>query len=452
MRMKQTQNKGNLLALLPLAVFIFTFLGSGILLNDFYALPSSIAVILGIVTAFVIFKDTSDNKVSSLIAGCGDSKIITMCLIYLLAGAFATVSTSMGGVAAVVNLGIENINSSYFPLGIFLIAAFLSTATGTSVGSIVALGPIAISLADKSGASLPLIGGSLLGGAMFGDNLSMISDTTIAATQSLECKMKDKFKVNLFIALPAALFTIIVLLFLGYGEGQLTVAAEKYELIAIVPYVLVIVLALIGINVFYTLFIGILSAGLIGFISNDFTLLTFSKTIYQGFTSMTDIFLLSMLTGGLAASAFVLSASTLALAALVEKAGGITYLLHQIKKRIKTKKSAQMGIGALVGLVNVAIANNTVSIVVTGGIAKEINDDYELNPKKTATILDIFSCIFQGLLPYGAQVLLIISFSKGSLSWSDLFLNAWYYLFLFLVTLLAIYSNFWDRIIMKYSK
>jgi Na+/H+ antiporter NhaC len=438
MRMKQTQNKGNLLALLPLAVFIFTFLGSGILLNDFYALPSSIAVILGIVTAFVIFKDTSDNKVSSLIAGCGDSKIITMCLIYLLAGAFATVSTSMGGVAAVVNLGIENINSSYFPLGIFLIAAFLSTATGTSVGSIVALGPIAISLADKSGASLPLIGGSLLGGAMFGDNLSMISDTTIAATQSLECKMKDKFKVNLFIALPAALFTIIVLLFLGYGEGQLTVAAEKYELIAIVPYVLVIVLALIGINVFYTLFIGILSAGLIGFISNDFTLLTFSKTIYQGFTSMTDIFLLSMLTGGLAA--------------LVEKAGGITFLLHQIKKRIKTKKSAQMGIGALVGLVNVAIANNTVSIVVTGGIAKEINDDYELNPKKTATILDIFSCIFQGLLPYGAQVLLIISFSKGSLSWSDLFLNAWYYLFLFLVTLLAIYSNFWDRIIMKYSK
>ena len=144
---------------------------------------------------------------------------------------------------------------------------------------------------------------------------------------------------------------------------------------------------------------------------------------------MTDIFLLSMLTGGLAA--------------LVEKAGGITYLLHQIKKRIKTKKSAQMGIGALVGLVNVAIANNTVSIVVTGGIAKEINDDYELNPKKTATILDIFSCIFQGLLPYGAQVLLIISFSKGSLSWSDLFLNAWYYLFLFLVTLLAIYSNFY---------
>lgn len=437
MYMKSKNKKGSFFALVPLLVFILTFLGSGILFEDFYALPSSIAVLLGIITAFLLFKAPTDEKVSQLISGCGDSKIITMCLIYLLAGAFATVSTATGGVDAVVNLGIENCNVSYFPLGIFLIAAFLSTASGTSVGAIVALGPIAVSLADKSGSSLALIGGSLLGGAMFGDNLSMISDTTIAATQSLQCKMKDKFKVNVFIAIPAALVTVLVLIFLTSGGEQVALKAEDYNLVAILPYILVIVLALIGINVFYTLLLGTLSAGIIGFILGDFTFLTFSKTIYQGFTSMTDIFLLSMLTGGLAA--------------LVEKAGGITFLMHQIKKRIKSKKSAQMGIGTLVGLVNIAIANNTVSIVVTGGIAKEINDDFELNPKKTATILDIFSCIFQGLLPYGAQVLLIISFSNGQLTWFDLLFNSWYYLFLLLATVLAIYSDFWDRLISRYS-
>ena len=436
--MNSNQNQGSLYALLPLAVFIFTFLGSGILFNDFYALPSSVAVTLGIIAAFILFKNSTDEKVDQLIAGCGDSKIITMCLIYLLAGAFATVTSVTGGVDAVVNLGIENINSSFFPLGIFVIASFLSTATGTSVGCIVALGPIAISLADKSGASLPLIGGALLGGAMFGDNLSMISDTTIAATQSLECQMKDKFKINLLIALPAAILTLLVLLFFGYGGSQIPVQAESYQLISILPYILVIVLAVIGINVFVTLIIGIVAAGILGFTIGDFTILTFSKAIYQGFTSMTDIFLLSMLTGGLAT--------------LVEKAGGIAFLLHQIKKRVKTKRSAQMGIGALVGLVNVAIANNTVSIVVTGGIAKEINDEFGLNAKKTATILDIFSCIFQGLLPYGAQVLLIISFSKGALSWIDLVTNAWYYFFLFLVTILAIYTKFWDKWIVKYIK
>ena len=191
---KQMQQKGNALALLPLFIFILTFLGAGIWLNDFYAFPSPVAVLLGIIVAFLLFKQTTEDKVNTLISGCGESKIITMCLIYLLAGAFATVTKAMGGVDSVVNLGINNIDVAYFPLGIFLIASFLSTATGTSVGAIVALGPIAVSLAEKSGSPLGLIAGSLLGGAMLGDNLSMISDTTIAATQSLGCEMKDKFK------------------------------------------------------------------------------------------------------------------------------------------------------------------------------------------------------------------------------------------------------------------
>lgn len=435
-----SKEKGNAFALIPLFVFIFTFLGAGIILNDFYAFPSPVAVLVGIIAAFLLFKSSTEDKVEALIAGCGESKIMTMCLIYLLAGAFAVVSKAMGGVDAVVNLGINTIDVAYFPLGIFLIASFLSTATGTSVGAIVAIGPIAVALADKSGASLPLISGALLGGSMLGDNLSMISDTTIAATQSLGCDLKDKFKINLFIAFPAAVFTILVFFYLGLNSDIVTVAIAKsdFSWIAIVPYILVIVLAVVGVNVFSTLLIGTLLAGIIGYFSGSFTLMEFTQKIYEGFTSMTDIFLLSMLTGGLAA--------------MVDKAGGITYLLVQIKKRIKSKKSAQAGIGAIVGFANLAIANNTVSIVITGPIAKEINDEYELNPKKTAAILDIFSCIVQGVLPYGAQVLLILSYANGKLDFFDLISNAWYHLFLLVFTLVAIYSSFWDKWTKRFFK
>ena len=435
-----SKEKGNAFALIPLFVFIFTFLGAGIILNDFYAFPSPVAVLVGIIAAFLLFKSSTEEKVETLIAGCGESKIMTMCLIYLLAGAFAVVSKAMGGVDAVVNLGINTIDVAYFPLGIFLIASFLSTATGTSVGAIVAIGPIAVALADKSGASLPLISGALLGGSMLGDNLSMISDTTIAATQSLGCDLKDKFKINLFIAFPAAVFTILVFFYLGLNSDIVTVAIAKnnFSWIAIVPYILVIVLAVVGVNVFSTLLIGTLLAGIIGYFSGSFTLMEFTQKIYEGFTSMTDIFLLSMLTGGLAA--------------MVDKAGGITYLLVQIKKRIKSKKSAQAGIGAIVGFANLAIANNTVSIVITGPIAKEINDEYELNPKKTAAILDIFSCIIQGILPYGAQVLLILSYANGKLDFFDLISNAWYHLFLLVFTLVAIYSSFWDKWTKRFFK
>lgn len=434
----QFKKKGNAWALLPLLIFICTFLGAGIFLKDFYALPSPVAVMVGIIAAFILLKQSNEEKIDNLIAGCGESKIITMCIIYLLAGAFAVVSKATGGVDAVVSLGISTIDVAYFPLGIFLIAAFLSTATGTSVGAIVAIGPIAVSLAATSGASLPLIAGALLGGSMLGDNLSMISDTTIAATQSLGCKLKDKFKINLFIAFPAAIVTIIVLFYLGLNSDitPVAIAKQAFEWWVILPYIVVIVLALLGVNVFATLVLGTILAGVIGFIGGDFTLLEFTQKIYEGFTSMTDIFLLSMLTGGLAA--------------MVEKAGGIDYVLYQIKKAIKSKKSAQMGIGTLVGLTNLAIANNTVSIVITGGIAKEINDEYQLDARKTATILDIFSCIIQGVLPYGAQVLLILSFAAGKLNFFDLIANAWYHLFLMVFTIIAIYSTFWDKLIKKW--
>ncbi|MBA6316466.1 Na+/H+ antiporter NhaC family protein [Cellulophaga baltica] len=410
-------------ALIPLFVFVFTFLGVGIYQNDFYALPAPIAVIVGIIVAFVLFKQSIDSKINTLLKGCGDAKILTMCLIYLLAGAFAAITNETGSVDAIVNLGLDYIALQYIYVGIFIIASFLSVSTGTSVGAIVALAPIVVGFADKSSADLAILCGALLGGSMFGDNLSVISDTTIAATQSLGCKMSDKFKQNIKIAVPAALFTIAILVFQGLGlkSDETASIIYSYSIIKIAPYVLVIILSIVGVNVFATLLVGTIFTGLLGIFYGDFTLLASTKIVYLGFTNMTEIFLLSLLTGGLAA--------------LVEKNGGIDFILVNIKKLIKNKKSAQLGIAGLVSTINMAIANNTVSIIIAGPIAKTINDEYALDPKKTASILDIFACIIQGLLPYGAQVLMILSFSKGKIDYLDLVSNTWYLLLLFLYTI-----------------
>ncbi|QXP53100.1 Na+/H+ antiporter NhaC family protein [Cellulophaga sp. HaHa_2_1] len=410
-------------ALIPLFVFVFTFLGVGIYQNDFYALPAPIAVIVGIIVAFVLFKQSIDSKINTLLKGCGDAKILTMCLIYLLAGAFAAITNETGSVDAIVNLGLDYIALQYIYVGIFIIASFLSVSTGTSVGAIVALAPIVVGFADKSSADLAILCGALLGGSMFGDNLSVISDTTIAATQSLGCKMSDKFKQNIKIAVPAALFTIAILVFQGLGlkSDETATIIYNYSIIKIAPYVLVIILSIVGVNVFATLLVGTIFAGLLGIFYGDFTLIASTKIAYLGFTNMTEIFLLSLLTGGLAA--------------LVEKNGGIDFILVNIKKLIKNKKTAQLGIAGLVSTINMAIANNTVSIIITGPIAKTINDEYALDPKKTASILDIFACIIQGLLPYGAQVLMILSFSKGKIDYLDLVSNTWYLLLLFLYTI-----------------
>ncbi|WP_204161782.1 Na+/H+ antiporter NhaC family protein [Dokdonia sp. Dokd-P16] len=413
-------------ALIPLFVFVITFLGVGIYQDDFYALPAPMAVIAGIIVAFIMFKQTINAKIDILLKGCGDDKILTMCLIYLLAGAFAAITNATGSVDAIVNLGLDYIAIQYIYVGIFVIAGFLSVSTGTSVGAIVALAPIVVGFADKSSADLAILCGALLGGSMFGDNLSVISDTTIAATQSLGTKMSDKFKQNIKIAVPAALITIAILIFQGVDlttDVTETVVYE-YDVIKIAPYVLVIILSVIGLNVFVTLLVGVLAAALLGIIYGDFTIIESTKIAYTGFTNMTEIFLLSLLTGGLAA--------------LVASNGGIEFILVNIKKLIKSKKTAQLGIAALVSTINMAIANNTVSIIVAGPIAKTINDEYALDNKKTASILDIFACIFQGLLPYGAQVLMILSFSKGNINYLDLVGNTWYLLLLFVVTILYI--------------
>ncbi|HQC06932.1 MAG TPA: Na+/H+ antiporter NhaC family protein [Kaistella chaponensis] len=422
-----TKTNGTFLSILPLLLFVGIFLGFGIYNQDFYALPSPIAALIGIVSAFVLLKGKVNEKIDTFLKGCGDGKILTMCIIYLLAGAFATVSKATGSVDTIVNLGLNYISAAYFPVGIFVIASFLSFASGTSVGSIVTLGPIVIDLAEKSGSPLGLIGAALLSGAMFGDNLSVISDTTIAATQSLGCEMKDKFRVNFKLALPAAIIAIVILVAIGFSQETSAVPLEQkdYNFILILPYLLVIALSIIGINVFVVLFSGLLFAGVLGMGYGTFGLMDFAKSSYEGFTSMTEIFLLSLLTGGLAA--------------LVEKAGGINFLLRNINKIINSKKTALLGIGGLVTVANFCVANNTIAILISGKVSKEITEKYGLKPQESASVLDIFACYVQGIIPYGAQILILISLSNFKMSYTDLILNSFYLHLLLVITLISIF-------------
>ena len=421
-----TNSKGSFISILPLLCFVGVFLGFGIYNQDFYALPSPIAALIGIVSAFVFLKGKVNEKIDTFLKGCGDGKILTMCMIYLLAGAFATVSKATGSVDAIVDLGLNYISTAYFPVGIFVIASFLSFASGTSVGSIVTLAPIVIELAEKSGSPIGLIAAALLSGAMFGDNLSVISDTTIASTQSLGCEMKDKFKANFKLALPAAIIAIVILLYIGFTTETTAVVLEKndYNLLLILPYLLVIALSIIGINVFVVLFSGLLFAGILGIGSGIFGVMDFVENTYEGFTEMTEIFLLSLLTGGLAA--------------LVEKAGGINFLLRNISKIIKSKKSALLGIGGLVTVANLCVANNTIAILISGKVAKEITQKHGLKPQDSASILDIFACYVQGIIPYGAQILILISLSHFQINYLELVLNSYYLHILLLITVISI--------------
>lgn len=428
-----TKAKGSFKGLIPFLVFIGFYLGSGIILDSmgvelaFYQLPAPVAIFPGIIVAFLLFKGSIKEKFETFLEGCGHQDIITMCIIYLLAGGFAIVSKSMGGVDSTVNLGLTYVPSHYIAPGLFVIAGFISTATGTSVGSIVSLAPIAVGLAEKSGVSMPLVLAALMGGAMFGDNLSIISDTTIAATRTQGVEMKDKFRVNIKIAAPAAILTLLLLIVFGKPEIAPETGVYAFNIVKVLPYIFVLTLSLIGINVFVVLTAGIALSGAIGLFYGDFTWLGYTKEIYNGFTGMTEIFLLSLLTGGLAS--------------LVTKAGGVDWIMSTIEKRIKGVKSAQMGMALLVTLTDMAVANNTVAIIINGPIAKKISDRYGVDPKKSASVLDIFSCIAQGAIPYGAQMLIMLSFAGGKVSPFDIIPLLWYQMILAVFTIGYIFYN-----------
>ena len=423
----ESNKKSSAVALLPFLVFIIVFLGSGIALGDFYAFPAPVAALCGVLVAFLLPQSTFKEKIEYFLMGCGDKNILTMGVIYLLAGAFATVSKSIGSIEAIVNLAIKYLSAEYILVGVFLIASFLSTSSGTSVGTIVSLSPIAFGLANSFGIDVNMVGAALLCGAMFGDNLSFISDTTIAATQTMGCEMKDKFKENIKIAFPAFLLSAIVFIYLGSNAN--TISANYQEIgeismILIFPYLLVILLAMLGVNVFSVLILGILSSGLVGIFESSLSWLDSSKKIYDGFLEMNDVFVLALFMGGISG--------------IVEKLGGIDLLLSKIKTFAKGQKSAYLGIASLVSLSDAAIANNTIAIILTGKVAKKISDDHKLNPKLSASILDIFSCIVQGLIPYGAQILVLMELSGNQVDYFEMIKNTWYIYFLLVFAVISI--------------
>ena len=426
--MKDTQSG---VALLPFLVFVIIFLGSGIILDDFYAFPASVAALCGVISAFLLPKASFQEKLKFFMKGCGEESIITMCIIYLLAGAFSAVSKATGSIDAVVFFGSQYFSAQYIPLGVFLMASFLSVSAGTSVGTIVALTPIVMGFAENTQTDINVVAASLLCGAMFGDNLSFISDTTIAATQSLGCQMKDKFRTNIMIAFPAAVIAAVIFIFLG-GNSSSSVLENQVSgspsIWLIVPYLLVIALSVLGVNVFLVLIVGVLISGIIGISTGILSWLDFANKIYEGFLGMNEIFLLALLTGGLAG--------------IVENMGGITFLLNKAKQMMRGQKSAYFGMGFLVSLIDAAIANNTIAIVLSGKVAQNITEKYNLSPKFSASVLDIFSCIVQGILPYGAQILILIKLSENKVNYLEILQNAWYlYFLLFFVVLFIIIKS-----------
>lgn len=385
-------NKGNPLALLPLGVFLVLFLGVGIATKDFYKMPVLVAFITATAVALMFNRKESFNKkIEVFCEGAGHADIMMMCIIFILAGAFAQVAKAMGGVEATVNLSLSFIPSQFLLGGLFLIACFISLAMGTSVGTITALAPIGLGIAETTGMSVPLVVGAIVGGGMFGDNLSMISDTTITAVRTQGCELRDKFRVNFLIVLPAAIITIVILTIIS-GQYQIEHTGEyTYDWVKVLPYVGVLIGALVGVNVFVLLAGGTLFAGIVGVMTGSFDIFEAVGAASDGMISMAEIIILSIIIGG-----------TLE---LIKRNGGIDYLRGFIKRRIRTKKGAEFGIAALVSLVDMCTANNTIAIVMSGPLAKDIAEEYDIDPRRTASILDIFASCIQGIIPYGAQLL-----------------------------------------------
>ncbi|MFP7170970.1 Na+/H+ antiporter NhaC family protein [Terribacillus halophilus] len=385
--------KGNPWALIPFVVFLILFIGSGVITGDFYAFPVLVAIVIaGAVALAMNRKESFPRKVDIFCQGAGNSNVMLMVIIFLLAGAFSGVAEGMGAVDSTVNFALAFVPQNLLVVGLFIIACFISLAMGTSVGTIVALAPIGVGISEHTDLSMALVMAAIIGGSMFGDNLSFISDTTITAVRSQGVQMKDKFKVNFWIVLPAAIVTSIILGIMTMGETA-QVDHGSYSWVKILPYILVIVFALSGMNVFLVLASGVVLAGAVGLVDGSYHVMDLVQTMGGGMADMYEIAFLAILIAGMVE--------------VIKYNGGIDYLLHLSTRRIKSKKGAEFSIAGLVGVTDLSTANNTISILIVGPLAKNIADQYGIDRRKTASILDIFSCAIQGLLPYGGQLLAV---------------------------------------------
>lgn len=400
--MSQSKDNPNprALALLPMAVFLLLFIGVGLYMQSqnqamaFYQLPAPVAILPALGLALFLSKDKINHAIEQMIAGMGDNNIITMCLIFLLAGAFSAVAKATGGLDAVVTIGLYVIPSWFLTPGLFIVSAFIALSMGTSMGTISAIGPIAFGISEAAGIPVSLMAGAVISGSMFGDNLSIISDTTIAATRTQKCEMRDKFRENFWIALPAAIVTLIIF---WYLSDTAVVPKDELSILPAIPYLVILLLAVLGLNVFFVLTLGIILAGIFGIYWGDYAWMSMTKDIYIGFQKMQDIFLLAMFIGGLSE--------------LMRRQGGIAYLQKVVNRFVsifgQSQGTAQLGIAILVMLTNLCTANNTIAILISGDVAKNVANTHHISGRRSASILDIFACVVQGLIPYGAQCLLV---------------------------------------------
>ena len=390
--MKDKIRNSGLLALSPLAVFLGIYLVSSLVAKDFYKIPIAAAFLIASAYALLISKKAPiEDKIAVFSRGAGHKNVLLMLWIFILAGAFAETARQIGAIDATVAATLHILPPSMLFVGLFLASCFISMAIGTSVGTIVALVPVAAGIASESGFDTGFVTAIVAGGAFFGDNLSFISDTTIAATKTQGCLMSDKFKVNLKIVAPAALAVAVMYIIIGHG-ASFSAPADPVNWTRLIPYVLVIGLAMSGVNVVEVLAIGIVVNAIIGFCQGTLTWTTWLGSIGTGIAGMGDLIIVTMLSGGMLE--------------VIRENGGIDYLVRILTKGIRGKRGAEFSIAALVSMANVCTANNTIAILTTGRIAKDITTRFGLDPRKTASILDTFSCMIQGLLPYGAQMLM----------------------------------------------
>ena len=426
--------KGNPIALLPIGVFLVMYLGLGLLFEyvmkipmGFYNIPIVIAFMVGILTACLQNRSISfDRKLEIMGEGVGDKNIITMLLIFLAAGAFVGV-VGRSSAQSVAYFMLSIIPARFAVAVLFVVACFISTAMGTSVGTITLITPIAVEVATAAGFSVPLCIGSVVGGAMFGDNLSFISDTTIAACNGQGCAMQDKFRGNFMIALPAAIASLLIILLRSAGAGTAEIAGS-YNLVQIIPYLLVLIGGIAGVNVFVVLLAGIASGSFIMLVTGQTAATDLLSNMGSGAAGMFETSMVAILVA--------------AMCALIRVHGGFEALLYSIRRVFKGVKGGQLGMGLLVGAMDVATANNTVAIVMANPIAKEMSEEYGITPRRAACLLDTFSCIFQGVIPYGAQMLVAISAASElgvTVSAFDIMPNLYYPALLLVSSLVAIY-------------
>lgn len=385
-------NKKGIWALSPLIVFITLYVVTSIVAGDFYKVPVTVAFMASSIYAIATCGGFPLAKRINLFSrGASSDNLMLMLWIYVLAGAFAASAKEMGSVDATVNCALRFLPSNMLLPGLFIAACFISLSIGTSVGTIVALVPIAATMAHTIGADIPLLTAIIVGGAYFGDNLSFISDTTVVATQTQDCKMSDKFKVNAFIVVPAAIAILLVYFYMGYGLN-VPPLTKNVEYLKILPYLAVLITAIAGMNVMAVLTIGVILSGTIGIFVGSYNLIGWMEAMGKGIAGMGELVIIAMLAGGMLE--------------IIRENGGIDYLISKLTSRVNSKRGAELSIAALVSMVNVCTANNTVAILTVGGISKKICDKYGIDNRKAASILDTFSCAVQGLLPYGVQMLL----------------------------------------------